>query len=214
MSIVFKTHFYLLLVVTSLLSGCSNSDEGNPSSHIIPQDKFTEILAECQLAESQTTVTRVLQPIYKDSILNYYAGIFKTYEINSEDFYQSLKHYSKDPVLMDSIYSDVLAILKKKSDELGPIELPTNNLNAIARHQLGDILIQTPIAELVIGDSMNVFAIRDSLMSYMDENMYLLDSVNVNRESFEFSFVINTSTKIMLNQLRDYLTSLKNLDSK
>lgn len=200
------------LVISSLTIGCSEEEDTSVSSpEIIPQDKFTEILVECQLAESQLTVTRVLQPIYKDSILNYYAGIFDTYDITSEQFALSLKHYNKDPSDMDTIYANMLQIMQKKSDEIGPIEIPKNNLGAISRTQLGDILYQTPFADSILLDSVyNTTHIRESLMVYLDSNYHLIDSAKTNRSSFEFSFVINTSNKIMYNQLKDYLNTLKN----
>jgi hypothetical protein len=193
------------------VSSCSDKKQETTDSTIIPQNKFTEILAECQLAESQMTVMRVLQPIYKDSILNYYAGIFKANNINSEDFYYSLKHYTKDPTLMDSIYSGILEILNNKSAELGPVELPKSNLNAISRKQLGDIIYQTPYSEIIIKDHLNGINIREDLMTYIDSNIYLIDSAKVDRDSFQFSLIINTSTKIMYNQLQDYLLSKSNI---
>ncbi len=209
----YVVHFLLLSLIISSCAG-NNNEEEEIHANLIPQSKFAAILAECQLAESQTTVTRVLQPIYKDSILNYYAGIFEANNITSKDFYFSLKHYSKDPDLLDSIYSESIGILKKKSDELGEIEIPIKKLNAISRHQLGDIINQTPYADTFINDSVDLQIFRNSLMTYIDSNFYLLDSIHVNRDSFEFSFVINTSTKIMYNQLRDYLVSKKNLEVK
>lgn len=205
-----------LLLLALLISSCgtdSENDFGN--ENIIPQDIFTEILAECQLAESQLTVTRVLQPLYKDSIHNYYVGIFDAYDVTAKEFNISLKHYTKDPSNMDSIYSNVINILNEKSDILGDVEIPKNDLNAISRTQLGDILYKTPFAERILSDStFKILKIRDSLMSYIDSNVYLLDSVNVNRASFEFSFIINTSSKIMSIQLKDYMLSIKNKSTK
>lgn len=210
------TPLYLFCFLGLFLVGCSEKPEGDSGvNNIIPEKEFTEILAECQLAEAQLTVARVLQPIYKDSILNYYAGIFDTYNISTSQFKESLKFYTKDPIKMDTIYANVLQILQKKSDDLGPIEIPKNNLSAISRVQLGDIIHQTPFADSILLDSnYNTTQIRESLMAYIDSNLYLIDTVKINRPSFEFSFVINSSNKIMYNELQDYLLTLKNKEVK
>ncbi len=212
MKIIRYISFLSFLLLGFILTSCqTNESEKAAYQNLIPQDKFTEILAECQLAESQVSVLRVEQPIFKDSILNYYSGIFNTYNVSSLDFFYSLQEYSKDQRNLDSIYSNVLVILNKKSTELGDVEIPKSNLNAISRQQLGDILFQTPISNFITTDfNKDVSYLKDTLMNYIDSNTILLEDAKVNRDSFEFTFIINTSTSIMYNQLRDYLVGKSN----
>ena len=187
------------------LSACNNKTD-NPKSNLIPEDKFVEILADCQLAEAQVNVLRALQPVYKDSILNYYAGIFNKHQISSEDFYYSLKEYSKEPQQLDSIYNRVIINLKEKDKLLGDIKLEPSTLNAISRQDLGDVILQTPIANMLINDDeINVIHYKNILLNYLDSNKVIIERKGFNRESIEFTFVLNTSSKIMLTQLKDYL---------
>ena len=204
---IFKYFYitFLLLFSLSSLIGCEESSKA-ANTNVIPEDQFVEILVECQLAEAQVNVLRALQPIYKDSILNYYAGIFEQHQITNEDFYYSLKEYSKDPQHLDSIYSRVILVLKEKEKLLGDIQLEPSTLNAISRQDLGDVLLETPIANMLMNDSnIQTMYIKDTLLRYLDSNKIIIESKGFNRESIEFTFVLNTSSKIMLNQLKDYL---------
>lgn len=59
---------------------------------------------------------------YSDSLRitakNYYATIYKKHNISRVAFEKSLKYYSMQPVLLDSMYTQVENILLKKENKL------------------------------------------------------------------------------------------------
>jgi hypothetical protein len=202
----------IVLLLNTLLAfvGC-NEQKSDVNPNIIPKEKFVKILAECQLAEAQVNVLRILQPYYKDSILNYYAAIFESNDITSEAFYYSLKEYSRDPVQLDSIYAQSIVILQKKASEIGELEENAPTLNAISRQDLGDLIIETPIAKIMAEDSNYVVLYyKDTLMHFLDSNKIIYEAKGYNRESVEFTFVLNTSNRIMFNQLKEYIIGKMN----
>lgn len=173
---------------------------------LIDQSTFVKVLAESQIIESHTTVLRIYQPYYKDSVDNYYQGLYKKYGITTESFYYSMKEYSKDPHLMDSLLTLSINLLKEMEADLGEVKMPNQNINALSRQQLGDLLIETPIKGLIIeGDPSMAAFLRDTLFHYLDSFPEIVSGSGYNMESTRFTFILNTNSKIMFNQLKEYL---------
>lgn len=201
-----------------LLVSCEeNQDPETISSvpegvELIDQETFVKILAESQIIESHTTVLRVYQPYYKDSIDNYYKSLYEKYGVTNESFYYSMKEYSKDPYLMNNILTASIDLLKDMEKDLGDVSVPNQSLNALSRQQIGDIVFETPIKELMINATpMMADVIRDTLFHYLDSMPEIVTSKGYSMESVRFTFVLNTNNKVMFNQLKDYL---KNKEDK
>ena len=64
--------------------------------------------------------------MYSDSLRvagkNYYAAVYKKHKISKSRFEESLKYYSMQPELLDSMYSKVQIILNKKEETLNKIQ--------------------------------------------------------------------------------------------
>lgn len=90
--------------------------------------------------------------------------------------------------------------------ELGDVKVTNQSLNALSRQQIGDIVYETPIKELMIaGDPIIAEYLRDTLFHYLDSFPNLVTDKGYDMESVRFTFVLNTSNKVMFNQLKDYL---------
>ncbi|MCB9197920.1 MAG: DUF4296 domain-containing protein [Flavobacteriales bacterium] len=202
-----------LITLLSFFSCSNDSNDKDIESKKIPdgivlidQHELAEIMAEAQLIESHGTVLRTMQPYYKDSLMNYYEGLYQKYDITEDDFLYSIKEYSKSPKEMDLIINDALAILKQKEIDLGNVELPKQSLNALSRQQIGDIIYETPLKTMMIeADPILAEFIRDSLFHYLDSFPEIVTDKGYEMESVRFTFVLNTSNSMMFNQLKEYL---------
>ena len=165
-------------------------------------------MAEAQIIESHISVLRIYQPYYKDSVNNYYKGLFNKYNTTTESYYYSMQEYSKDPVLMNQMLSQAIDLLSKMEEELGDVKVTNQSLNALSRQQIGDIVFETPISDIMI-ESEPVLAeyLMDTLFHYLDSFPEVVTDKGYAMESARFSFVLNTSSTMMFNQLQTYLKS-------
>lgn len=198
-----------------VLSSCEEIEETTESAtpehiELIDHETFVKVFAEAQLIESHIAVLRIYQPYYKDSVDHYFNGLFEKYQITTEQFYYSLKEYSKDPVEMDQLVTEAINLLKDMEKELGDVQVPNQSLNSLSRQQIGDIVFETPISDQVIeGDPVLAGYLQDSLFIYLDSFPDLVTSQGYSMESVRFSFVMHTSSKMMFNQLQNYLKGKK-----
>jgi hypothetical protein len=94
-----------LTLIIALLS-CQNRGKAP-----IGESTFTQILAEMHTAEGAAEGEFASS---KDSILRiYYAQILKKHEVTQTDFDSTLSVYSRQPVVFDSLYSNVLREIQK-----------------------------------------------------------------------------------------------------
>lgn len=203
---------------TLVSCGSQERDATSPTSdipkdvQIIDREIFPEVLAEAQVIESHGSVLRTMQPYYKDSLMNYYQGMYDKYGITQEDFYYSMKAYSKDPKEMDLIITEAIVFLKNKEAELGDVQPPQQNLSALSRQQIGDIVFETPLKQFMLdAESTMAGFIRDSLFHYLDSFPDIVTSKGYDMESVRFTFILNTNNSMMFNQLKEYL---KNKEDK
>ncbi len=207
-----KLYLYIFLWVTFGLCSCEESskqeeEDSTPVDvELIDQETFVKVFAEAQIIESHTTVLRIYQPYYKDSADNYYKALFDKYGVSSEQFYYSMQAYSKDPNLMNQLVNEAVILLKTMDQELGDVKIPNHSLNSISRQQLGDIIFETPINNLMLeAEPILAGFLRDSLFTYLDSFPNIVSEKGYNMESVRFTFILNTNNKMMFNQLKTYL---------
>lgn len=197
------------ILITFFLVGCNESSTDKSNSYdgdLIEKEEFIKIFAEAQLIESHISILRVYQPYYKDSVDNYYQGLFDKYNVNSESFYYSLKEYTKDPEEMNEIVVSAIAHLKDEETKLGNVESTKPNLNALSRQQIGDIIYESPFKDMMIdGTPVIASIIRDSLFNYLDSFPDVVTKHGYSIESVRFTFVLNTNNSVMFNQLKEYV---------
>ena len=96
------------------LSACNQNDH---PKNIIEEQKMVRILADLHVMDGYMT-TLMYSDSLKMSGKNYYTTIYQKHKITKSIFEQSLKYYSMQPVLLDSMYTQVENILKKKEEKL------------------------------------------------------------------------------------------------
>ncbi|CAG5079659.1 hypothetical protein CRYO30217_01003 [Parvicella tangerina] len=179
---------------------------------LIDEPTFVKVFAEAQVIESHISVLRIYQPYFKDSVNHYYKALFEKYETTGEAFYYSMQEYAKNPGLMDSLITQAIVYLKEKEVALGDVKIPNHSLNSLSRQQIGDIVFETPIKNLMLdADPVLAELLRDSLFHYLDSFPEIVTDKGYDMESVRFTFVLNTNNKMMFNQLKTYL---KNKDDK
>ncbi len=206
-------HTVLFIVsLTSLLFFLTFCQEKNEDGiPIIPKYQLVSILTEIQLLESYGSLPSAKQPFVRDSLNQYYEGIFKKYEVTREDFYFSMKEYGKNPVIMSEIYDLVLEELRAKETEYSSVDITQSTpIIAFSIQQICDIIYHTPLADELLHskDTIDLAIFRDSLFTYIDQNDSILNSYGVNVESFKYSFIINTTESILFEQLKAQLRAI------
>lgn len=113
-SVFYMKQLSVFLLILILLTGCNKNDL---PKGVLEEKKMISVLADLYVIDGYMSTLA-----YTDSIRmagkNYYATVYKTHNINKSTFDTSLKYYSKQPVLLDSMYSKVDSILKKKEKVL------------------------------------------------------------------------------------------------
>lgn len=199
---------------------CKEADNKHETSvpediELIEKETFVKVMAEAQIIESHISVLRIYQPYYKDSVDHYYKALFEKYNTSAESYYYSMQEFSKNPVVMNDLITQSINLLKEMEAALGDVTVPDQSLNSLSRQQIGDIVYETPISDLLIeGDPILAEYLMDSLFHYLDSFPQIVTDKGYSIESARFSFVLNTSNKMMFNQLQTYLKSKKKKENE
>lgn len=114
--------FYLIILCCFFLSSCM--DKKLPKD-LIEEQKMIHIMSELHIIDGYMSSLT-----YTDSIRingkNFYNTVYKNNGITKTQYENSLKHYSMDPVKLDSMYSDVQKILTAKEKKLNKNSLKKN----------------------------------------------------------------------------------------
>ena len=104
-----------LLIIAFLVSACSNPNEKTPKN-ILPETSFKNLLKEIHLKEAAFKIENknLLKPKLKDCC----SGLYRKYNISSEDFKKTIDFYSKNTENLEQIYSDILEELNKERSKL------------------------------------------------------------------------------------------------
>jgi uncharacterized lipoprotein NlpE involved in copper resistance len=101
-----KKHVVTLIALILALLSCQNSNKAP-----ISETTFTRILADMHTAEGAAEGEFASA---KDSLLRiYYVQILKKHEVSQTDFDSTLAVYSRQPLVFDSLYSNVLREIQK-----------------------------------------------------------------------------------------------------
>lgn len=114
-SSLFKAKVFLLaLLLPSLMWSCS---EKKKPAHILEEQKMVNIMIDLHIVDGFMSSL-----MYNDSTRikgkNYYASVYDRHKVTRAEYEKSLKYYSMDPVLLDSMYSKVERILSAKEQKL------------------------------------------------------------------------------------------------
>ena len=113
-----KRLFFLLLTLL-ILTSCNQSKlpEG-----VLDEQRMINVLADLSVIDGYMSSL-----MYTDTLRiegrSYYATVYKNHNISKAVFDKSLKYYSNQPVLLDSMYSKVTRKLEAKERYLNKIQM-------------------------------------------------------------------------------------------
>jgi len=105
--------FILLLILT--LSACSK-DKSITGKEFIERDVLVEILLDIHLADGVTN-DRVFHRKYDVDSIDVLSPILEKYKVSRQEFDTTIVVYTRNPELLDQVYSDVLIKLNVMLDE-------------------------------------------------------------------------------------------------
>jgi len=97
-----------------MIFACSPSREDKVPDSILGQEKMVTILTDLHIAEAMARATPHQGDTNKQIVIDYYGYIFKKYGTTDSLFKISFNYYTKHPVLLDSVYSEVINKLSDK----------------------------------------------------------------------------------------------------
>jgi len=98
------------------LFSCSEKKPGIPSTVINP-GKMVSILTDVHIAQAAVSSYSPGDTL-RYTVGDYMPAIFKNHGTTQQQFDSSLKYYSSNPALLDSIYKEVLEELSRKEGEV------------------------------------------------------------------------------------------------
>ena len=97
-----------ILIIFCFLLACSSSKERTPEG-ILPKKELVSILKEVHLAEANFELLKTnSKEVAQNTLLNNYQEIYSKYNIDENEFQQTLEYYANHPEKLEGIYSKVL----------------------------------------------------------------------------------------------------------
>ena len=111
-----KIHVIALLII---LFSCNQENTSLKNNTIIPQNKFTNIIKELQLAEANYKITNQTNTDKAEEDLSVsYNRIYMKYKITETDFTKTIDYYLSEPEKLLIIYSQAIDSLLKEQSNL------------------------------------------------------------------------------------------------
>ena len=96
------------LIICCFLLACSSSKERIPEG-ILPEKEMVSILKEVHLAEVNFELLKTNgKEGAQNTLLSKYQEIYSKYNIDNNEFQQTLEYYANHPEKLEGIYSKVL----------------------------------------------------------------------------------------------------------
>jgi len=104
------------LIICCFLLACNNPKEGIPEG-ILAEKELVSILKEVHLAEANFELLRKnKKELAQNTLLSSYQEIYSKYNIDKNEFQQTIEYYSNYPEKLEGIYSKVLeGMIKERS---------------------------------------------------------------------------------------------------
>lgn len=107
---------YLYLSIILLLFACAPK-KPQPPSDALTQTQMSDILADMHLADAIASSKVGNADSSNQTAVNYREFIYKKYNTTHEKFTESFNFYKDNPILMDSIYAEVITKLSNKETQ-------------------------------------------------------------------------------------------------
>jgi hypothetical protein len=110
---------YSTLLILLLFFACAPSNEKDKMpDDIIPQEKMVNILSDMHIAEAMARNKIHLGDTNVQTVINYYGVIYKKNNISEANFKKSYEYYMHHPLLLDSVYSEIITKLSDQQVRL------------------------------------------------------------------------------------------------
>ena len=112
----------MFTVLGFLLLGCTAPETKTPTG-ILSEVEFGNLLKDVHLAEAafELNKSKGLENA-KNSLANSCQSIYKKYDVTDTIFSKSLDYYTKNPEMLEKIYTDILERLTEKRSTLNQQE--------------------------------------------------------------------------------------------
>lgn len=87
---------------------CSCSESSKNVSHVIPRDSLINIIVDMHIADAVLLNPLVQSKISDVSSNQLYHSVLEKYGITKSRFIESMKYYAENPLVLDSIYYNVI----------------------------------------------------------------------------------------------------------
>lgn len=181
------------IITFSLLffSSCSvEKEEVEIPDNVLPLTKMTEVLKDIHLTQSHIDNERLHNPYIMDSVSDYYQSVYSKHNISKQVYDSSVRFYSLNVILMDSIYNTIFTDLKLEELALKDVKYNTPNVTYLSRETLIKQLDQLELSNYLVVDSINFVMARDSLFRYVKSQKEEFESLNFNPSQIKNSFGI------------------------
>jgi len=136
----------LLLLFLIMSCGDKNNYQVQKPLNLIDKDKMAAILSDVHILESNQEMSFFAADSTNKLYLSYYKYIFDKYDVEESQFKSSFEYYVSQPVLMDSMYSEVIANISKIEPRLKKIPdmrdiLDNIDTSALAPASTGNVII-------------------------------------------------------------------------
>ena len=108
----------LFILWLLFITACNQNDK---PKDIIEQQKMINIIADLHVMDGYMSTLMYLDT-FRVAGKNYYTAIYKNHNTTQVLYDKSLKYYSMNPVLLDSMYSQVEKVLQRKEKRLLKIQ--------------------------------------------------------------------------------------------
>ena len=111
--------FKILLFLVTLVSAC---EPNNKPKDLIEEKKMILIMTDLHIMDGYMS-TIVYNDTMRRNTKNLYATIYKTHNTTQQSYEESLKYYSRNPALLDTMYNKVQALIDEKEHKLHNAEI-------------------------------------------------------------------------------------------
>ncbi len=106
-----QKYSYLLIILT--LIACAPPKPKAPKN-MLSQSQMSDILTEMHIADAIATTNYKQIDSINQAGVNYREFIYTKYQTNHQQFTESFDFYKQNPVLLDSVYAEVVTKLSSK----------------------------------------------------------------------------------------------------
>jgi hypothetical protein len=104
---------YSYLIIILLLFGCAPEKPQSPRD-MLSQQQMSDIIAEMHLADAIINMKNITPDSAKQAGVNLREFIYEKHHTDHKQFTESFEFYKMNPMLMDSVYAEVIIKLSDK----------------------------------------------------------------------------------------------------